>query len=123
MPVVKYFNSLLAVTTDIHNMTTTLASYKTCPGLQCDVQKLGTTEYQVAGVGPFTIEVVDSVDCYVDLMKQIFDFALLKNFLSSFPVLLDCMNGGGAMYKHMNIISYDKCLQFLYVFSLMDQEY
>jgi len=81
------------VTAAIHAATTQLTQYTTCASLQCDVAVVGTTEYQVAGKGAFTVEVVDSVDCYVRLMKEIFDFPALAAFLKTFPVLLDCLNG------------------------------
>lgn len=46
--------------------------------------------------GSLTIEVVDSVFDYVVLMKEIFDFELLKGFFASrpdFTVLFDAMHG------------------------------
>jgi len=81
------------VTTDIYDASTKISSYQTCPGLTCDVAKTGVTEYQVEGHGAFTIEVVDSVDCYLRLMKQIFDFPAIANLLKTFPILLDSLNG------------------------------
>lgn len=39
------------------------------------------------------MEVVDSVADYVGLMKEIFDFPQLKEFLKTYPVLINCMNG------------------------------
>ena len=49
---------------------------------------------QIAEHGEFTVEVVDSVDCYVNLMKSIFDFPAMETFLKGFPILLDALNGG-----------------------------
>ena len=46
------------------------------------------------GQGEFTVEVVDSVGSYVALMKEIFDFPKMAEFLKSFPVLMDSLNGG-----------------------------
>ena len=43
------------------------------------------------------VEVVDSVHDYVDLMKEIFDFSLIRSFFQkrpAFKVLVDAMNGG-----------------------------
>jgi phosphoglucomutase len=42
----------------------------------------------------FTVEIIDSVADYVTLMKQIFDFENLKEFLKKFPILINCMNAG-----------------------------
>ena len=48
----------------------------------------------------FTVEVVDSVKDYVSYMKEIFDFAAIKNLLHGtngqppFRILMNGMNGG-----------------------------
>lgn len=49
---------------------------------------------QVDTIGAVHIEVVDSVEDYVQLMKKIFDFNLLKNFLSNFSIVINSMHGG-----------------------------
>ena len=56
-----------------------------------NISELGVTSY-----GNFSIQVVDSVDDYVSLMKIVFDFGSIKNFLSrqNFSVLFDAMHGG-----------------------------
>jgi len=81
------------VTTAIYEATTKIATYQICPTLQCDISKPGVSEYTVQGDHHFTIEVVDSVETYVALMKDIFDFSALHHFLKDFPILLDCLNG------------------------------
>ena len=40
---------------------------------------------------------MDSVDTYVSLMKDIFDFPIISSFLKSFPILLDSLNGGESL--------------------------
>lgn len=45
-------------------------------------------------IGPVRVDVIDSVEDYVQLMKEIFDFNLLRDFLSSFPVVINAMHGG-----------------------------
>jgi phosphoglucomutase len=43
------------------------------------------------------VEVIDSVDDYVAMLKEIFDFNLIKSFLQSnpsFKVLFDGLHGG-----------------------------
>lgn len=43
----------------------------------------------------FTVEIIDSVKDYLELMKEIFDFGALKKLLQGgFKVLIDSMNGG-----------------------------
>ena len=46
--------------------------------------------------GEFTVEVIDSVADYVELMKEIFDFEELKK--NKLPILIDCLNGGQFFY-------------------------
>lgn len=49
---------------------------------------------------PFTIDIIDSVNDYVELMREIFDFASIKKLLQdsadkpAFKVLINSMNGG-----------------------------
>ena len=48
-------------------------------------------------VGGLEIEVIDSVNDYVELMKTIFDFDSIKSFFvnnPNFKMLFDGMNGG-----------------------------
>lgn len=53
---------------------------------------IGDTTY-----GPAEVTIIDSVADYIVLLKEIFDFPLIKNFLDShiddFPVLFDGLNG------------------------------
>jgi phosphoglucomutase len=44
-----------------------------------------------------TVEVIDSVEDYVKMLKEIFDFPLIKQFLKSnpnFTILFDALHGG-----------------------------
>lgn len=54
--------------------------------------------FQVEGQ-EFTVEIINAVDDYVDLMKEIFDFDLLKR--SKLPILINCMNGG-KLRRHLS---------------------
>ena len=47
--------------------------------------------------GNFTIEIIDPVNDYVELVKELFDFDLIKNFFVKNPnykVLVDSLHGG-----------------------------
>jgi len=61
-----------------------------------DIAKIDISEIGVTDFGDFTVEIVNSVDDYVSLMKTIFDFGSIKTFLekSKFKVLFDAMHGG-----------------------------
>jgi phosphoglucomutase len=48
-------------------------------------------------IGDLTVEVIDSVEDYVSMLKEIFDFPMIKSFLDSnpnFKVLFDGLHGG-----------------------------
>lgn len=85
-------------TNAIYALSEKITEYKTCPGLQCDISNKGVYEFQVDGK-PFTVEVVDSVNEYVEYMKEIFDFAAIRKFIhpsdgkAPFKVLMDAMHG------------------------------
>lgn len=87
------------VTNKIYEITKTLQSYKIIPEVAIDIDKIQNTSIEVDGK-PFTVDVIDSVNDYVELMKDIFDFASIKKLLQgsadrpAFKVLVNSMNGG-----------------------------
>lgn len=86
------------VTDKIYEFTKTIQYYSIVPDLKCPINKIGTYAYKVDG-SDFTVQVIDSVDDYVELMKTIFDFPKLKALVSSstannsFRVLINAMHG------------------------------
>ena len=55
------------------------------------MSNIGTQKY-----GPIEVEIIDSTADYVEMLKDIFDFPLIKSFLEShsdFQVLFDALNG------------------------------
>merc|ERR1719414_2028659 len=86
-------------TGEIYRLTESITQYRTCPDLTCDFHTLGTWEYVVDG-SPFTVEVIDPVKDYVDLMEKIFDFSSIRNFISetNFRVLLNSLHGATGPY-------------------------
>ncbi|KAK7082760.1 Phosphoglucomutase-1 [Halocaridina rubra] len=86
------------VTNKIFGLSQTIQEYKICPDLQCDISKVGTQEFVVDG-NPFTVEVIDSVDEYVQYMKELFDFPAIKGLLQGtdgqppLKVLINSMHG------------------------------
>ena len=81
------------ITNTMYNKTLNIKEYR-ISDIEVDIEKLGTTELTVDG-SSFVVEVIDSVDDYLELMKEIFDFKLLKSYLSgsSVRILVDSMNG------------------------------
>ena len=54
--------------------------------------QVGSKQFKV-GEDTFEVEVVDSLDDYVDLMKSIFDFNLIKDHLKSIKILVNSLHG------------------------------
>lgn len=91
------------VTNQIYSLSTNIKEYKIVDALQIDISKIGNNAYNVNGKS-FIVDVVDSVDNYVSLMKEIFDFEKLKNFVSGkktgtpLKMRIDAMNGVTGSY-------------------------
>ncbi|KAG9069441.1 Phosphoglucomutase-2 [Linnemannia hyalina] len=80
-----------SVTEKIYEITQKLTSYKEVQLPSVDLSAIGTQK-----AGNLEVEIVDSVADYVVLLKDIFDFDLIKSFLHktpSFTVLFDGMHG------------------------------
>lgn len=86
------------VTNKIYDLSTTISQYKIVDSLSIDVSTKGVNEYMVDG-RTFTVEVIDSVADYVQLMKEIFDFERLRAFVSGektgspLKLRIDSLNG------------------------------
>ncbi|KAJ5601554.1 Phosphoglucomutase [Penicillium lagena] len=79
------------VTNKIYETSKSLTSYKYAEIPEVDISSIGSKTY-----GPLEVEVVHSTADYVNMMKEIFDFDLIKEFLSThkdFKVLFDGMHG------------------------------
>ncbi|KDQ26595.1 hypothetical protein PLEOSDRAFT_51607 [Pleurotus ostreatus PC15] len=80
------------VTNKIYEKTKTIQSYKVIEAPEVDLGKIGEFTY-----GPSKVSIIDSVKDYVILLEEIFDFALIKSFLTShsndFKVLFDGLHG------------------------------
>lgn len=80
-----------SVTDKIFEVSKTLTEYKIQELDLVDISQIGSQT-----VGPLEIEVIDPTEDYVALMKEIFDFPLIKAFISrseGFQVLFDALNG------------------------------
>lgn len=93
-----------AFTNKIYALSGEIKEYKVAEGLAIDVSKVGVNNYEVGGK-PFVVEVIDSVTDYVRLMKDIFDFDKLKDFVSGksrggkpLKMRIDAMNGVTGSY-------------------------
>ena len=80
-----------SVTNKIFATSKSLTEYKIADIPEIDLSNIGTQKY-----GPIEVEIIDSTADYVDMLKDIFDFPLIKSFLEShsdFKVLFDALNG------------------------------
>ncbi|KAI5304747.1 Phosphoglucomutase-2 [Ascosphaera pollenicola] len=80
-----------SVTNNIFEVSKTLTSYKIAEIPKVDISTIGTATY-----GPLEVEIIDSTADYVQMLKEIFDFDLIKSFLQAnpdFKVLFDGLNG------------------------------
>lgn len=79
------------ITNKIYEGTKTIKSYKIADIPEIDLDTIGTQQ-----LGPLEVEIVDGVVDYVEYMKEIFDFDLIKSFLKKnpdFKVLFDGLHG------------------------------
>ena len=103
------------VTDAIYQLTQSISEYRTCLDLKADIGTIGTQQFTVDG-RPFTVQVVDSVQDYMELMSEIFDFAAIKSLLAGgFRVTCNALYGG----RHTsNTASNSRLLGLFYIFIL-----
>ncbi|KAK9467742.1 hypothetical protein V1512DRAFT_259951 [Lipomyces arxii] len=80
-----------SVTNKIYDVTKKLQSYQIATLDEIDLATIGEKTY-----GSLTVEVIDSTADYVAMLKDIFDFDLIKSFIKSnpdFKLLFDALNG------------------------------
>ncbi|KAK6429646.1 Phosphoglucomutase-2, partial [Oleoguttula sp. CCFEE 5521] len=80
-----------SVTNKIYDFSKSITSYKIADIPEIDLKTIGTKTY-----GPLEVEIVHSTKDYVDMLKDIFDFKLIKDSLtqhSDFKVLFDALSG------------------------------
>jgi phosphoglucomutase len=84
-----------AFTNKMFDISKTIKEYKIAEGINVDLNVIGTNKFEVNGK-TFVVDVIDSVANYVELMKEIFDFGKLKEFVSGSKPLkmrIDGLNG------------------------------
>lgn len=80
-----------SVTNDIYEESMKLTKYKIMDLPKVDLKHIGTKKY-----GPLEVEIIDSTKDYVEMMEEIFDFPLIKEFIDEhkdFTFLFDALNG------------------------------
>lgn len=91
-----------AMTNKIFQISRTIEELAICPGLQVDLTTVGKQSFDLENkFKPFKVEIVDSVESYANLLRNIFDFAALKELLSGqnrIKVRVDAMHGVAGPY-------------------------
>ncbi|KAL2436570.1 Phosphoglucomutase [Exophiala dermatitidis] len=80
-----------SVTNKIYEISKNLTSYKIADIPDIDISTIGTKKY-----GDLEVEIIDSVADYITMLKEIFDFDLIRSFLKSqpdFKILFDGLSG------------------------------
>ncbi|KDN52416.1 hypothetical protein K437DRAFT_254192 [Tilletiaria anomala UBC 951] len=81
------------VTDKIFEITKTISEYKVVKGDDVDLSNVGSTKF----AGVLSIDIIDPVTDYIDYLSTIFDFPLIKSFLTSdssrFTVRFDALHG------------------------------
>lgn len=79
------------MTNKIFETSKSLSSYKIADIPEIDLSAIGSKTY-----GPLEVEIIDSTADYVEMLKDIFDFALIKSFFEEhkdFKLLFDALSG------------------------------
>ena len=88
-----------ANTNEIFSRTQSIKSYKICHDITVDLSTIGSQTWEVEG-RTFTVTIKDSVEDYAQLMREIFDFDLLKKLINGtddqppFKFVASAMHGG-----------------------------
>ncbi|XP_063042282.1 phosphoglucomutase-like protein 5 [Engraulis encrasicolus] len=81
----------------IHQVSRTLEEYAICPDLHIDLSRLGRQEFDLENkFKPFRVEIVDSVEVYLNMLRGIFDFGAIKSLLTGpdqLKIKVDAMSG------------------------------
>ena len=85
-----------SVTNKIYDTSKNINSYKIADLPDIDLSTIGKKSY-----GPVEVEIIHATKDYIDMLKEIFDFNLIKSFLkehSDFKILFDGLSGVTGSY-------------------------
>ncbi|RKP14636.1 hypothetical protein BJ684DRAFT_18964 [Piptocephalis cylindrospora] len=85
-----------AITNKIFSIASSLTTLSLASLPKVDLSKLGSQEFQGPSGSTLNVTVIDSVESYVQLMRQVFDFDQIRRFLqrrSDFTLLFDALHG------------------------------
>lgn len=87
--------ALANFTDKIFSISTQISEYQMVEDLVCDVSQIGEYSFKVDGDRQFDVQVVDSVQDYLELMQQIFNFEALRSYVKSgqLRITVNALNG------------------------------
>lgn len=89
-----------AQTNQMFEHTKKIKSYKICPEIEYDMDTIGEYSCTIEG-REFTVEIIDPVKDYVELMKEIFNFDQIKSLVGAggpLKVLMNSLHGATGPY-------------------------
>lgn len=90
--------ALQNLTDKVFTISKTISEFEQVVPLECDITKIGEHEFQIEN-RDFSIQIIDSVQDYLELMKSIFDFdALRAYFKSGTKITVTSLNGGNETF-------------------------
>ncbi|XP_055488489.1 phosphoglucomutase-like protein 5 [Leucoraja erinacea] len=86
-----------SVTEKIYQISKTIEEFATCPDLRVDLSRLGRQDFDLENkFKPFRVEIVDTVEVYLNMLRSIFDFSAIKGLLTGpnqLKIRIDAMHG------------------------------
>ncbi|XP_072114168.1 phosphoglucomutase-like protein 5 [Mobula birostris] len=86
-----------SVTEKIYQISKTIEEFAICPDLRVDLSRLGRQEFDLENkFKPFRVEIVDTVDVYLNMLRTIFDFSAIRGLLTGpnqLKIRIDAMHG------------------------------
>jgi len=86
----------------VYDLTTKIYQYNICNDLIVDIDTIGSQKYTIDPCGEITVNVIDSVQDYLEMCKEIFDFGAIRNLITGssgnkkYEVMANGLNGGMA---------------------------
>ncbi len=95
----------------IFSISSKITEYKIVENLECDVTKIGEHTFKI-GDRELKVQIIDSVEDYFQLMREIFDFEALKKFFKSgVKITVNALNGGKILkFKSPSFILINKIM-------------
>lgn len=86
-----------SVTEKIYQISKTIEEFATCPDLRVNLSRLGRQDFDLENkFKPFRVEIVDTVEVYLNMLRSIFDFSAIKGLLTGpnqLKIRIDAMHG------------------------------